>query len=97
MGFFNATKEVDKEDKLAKVWGTFRWGPHATWEETAVIDCTSNVSKYGEKTRVRANFQFKMMNNRGGISKAHTIDDPKYYQDFFAKVDKGIFLEKEKL
>jgi hypothetical protein len=38
-----------------------------------------------------------MMNNRGGISKAHTIDDPKYYQDFFAKVDKGIFLEKEKL
>jgi len=25
------------------------------------------------------------------------IDDAKYYQEFFGKVDKGIFIQKEKL
>lgn len=97
LGFFNATKTIDKEDTLAKVWGTFWWGPHATWKENSIIDCTANVSEFGEKTRVRINFQVKVMNNRGGCEEVHEIDDLKYYQEFFAKVDKGIFIEKEKI
>jgi len=29
--------------------------------------------------------------------KVDQIEDEKYYQDFFSKVSKGIFLQKEKL
>lgn len=97
MGFFNATKTLDTEDTLAKVWGTLWWGPHAQWIENSVIDCTANVSQFGEKTRVRANFQIKQMNNKGGIEKVRALDDLKYYQEFFSKVDKGIFIEKEEI
>ncbi|MHC4070059.1 MAG: hypothetical protein ACYSR8_10900 [Planctomycetota bacterium] len=97
LGFFNATKELDTEDTLAKVWGTFWWGPNAQWIENSVIDCTANVSEFGEKTRVRTNFQLKKMNNKGGAEKVQTVDDPKFYQEFFSKVDKGIFLEKEQI
>jgi hypothetical protein len=97
IGFFNATKMMDTEDTLAKTWGTFWWGPSARWIENTVIDCTSNVSPFGEKTRVRTNFQLKQMNNKGGVEEVKIIDDPKFYQEFFTKVDKGIFIEKEKI
>lgn len=97
VGFFNATKVMDTEDTLAKTWGTFWWGPSAQWIENTVIDCTANVSQFGERTRVRANFQVKQMNNKGGVEKARIMDDPKFYQEFFTKVDKGIFIEKEQI
>ena len=97
LGFFNATKEVDHEDSFAKIWGLFWWGPVAQYTECAIIDCTANVSQFGEKTRVRTNFQIKYMNNKGGVEKVHTLDDLKFYQEFFSKVDKGIFIEKEKI
>jgi ribosomal protein S8 len=97
IGFFNATKVMDTEDTFAKTWGTFWWGPSGQWIENTVIDCTANVSQFGEKTRVRTNFQLKQMNNKGGVDKVQTMDDPKFYQDFFTKVDKGIFLEKEQI
>jgi hypothetical protein len=97
IGFFNATKMMDTEDTLAKTWGTFWWGPSAQWIENTVIDCTANVSQFGEKTRVRTNYQLKQMNNKGGVEKVEIIDDPKFYQEFFTKVDKGIFIEKEQI
>jgi hypothetical protein len=97
VGFFNATKVMDTEDTLAKTWGTFWWGPSGQWIENTVIDCTTNVSKFGEKTRVRASFQLKQMNNKGGVDKVQTMDDAKFYQEFFTKVDKGIFIEKEEI
>ena len=97
VGFFNASKVMDTEDTLAKTWGTFWWGPSAQWIENTVIDCTANVSQFGERTRVRASFQLKQMNNKGGVEKVQTMDDPKFYQEFFTKVDKGIFIEKEQI
>jgi hypothetical protein len=97
VGFFNASKMMDTEDTLAKTWGTLWWGPSAQWIENTVIDCTANVSQFGEKTRVRTNFQLKQMNNKGGVEKVQMMDDPKFYQEFFTKVDKGIFIEKEQI
>jgi len=38
-----------------------------------------------------------MMNNKGEVMDVRQIDDAKYYQEFFGKVDKGIFIQKEKL
>ncbi len=37
------------------------------------------------------------MDNKGVVSKIRSMGDVAYYQEFFAKVDKGIFIEKEKL
>lgn len=97
MGFFNAVLEIDDENTFGKVWCSFWWGPHGTWRENSIVETTANVTLHGEVTRVRANFVVKSMNNRGGVTKIHTVDDPKFYQEFFSKVDKGIFIEKEKI
>ncbi len=65
-------------------------------KKASVIECTANVSEYGNQVRVRVNFQVKVLDNKGGIREVKQIEE-KYYQDLFSKVDKGIFIQKEKL
>ena len=48
-------------------------------------------------TRVRFNFQKKTYDNRGAVMEIVQVQDQKFYQEFLAKIDKGIFLAKEKL
>ncbi|MCK4787707.1 MAG: hypothetical protein KAV87_28390 [Desulfobacteraceae bacterium] len=73
------------------------FGIHARWKKAAQIECSANISEFGEETRVRVNFQRKVLDNRGGIVELTQIGDEQFYQDFFAKVAKGIFIQKEEL
>jgi hypothetical protein len=59
------------------------------------IEASVNITELGKRTRVRANFQAKVLDNTGNPAEVYVIKDPKFYQDFFAKVDKGIFLQKQ--
>ncbi|MBU3698816.1 MAG: hypothetical protein FGM33_02225 [Candidatus Kapabacteria bacterium] len=59
------------------------------------IEVSINVTEQGKRSRVRANFQAKILDNTGNPVEVYVIRDPKFYQDFFAKVDKGIFLQKQ--
>ena len=71
-------------------------GPVA-YRKTEVRDFTGNVSEFGQQTKVRASFQRKVLDNRGGVLQVEAIDDPKFYQDFFARMDKSVYLQKEQL
>ena len=62
-----------------------------------VIEVSVNVSEIGKRSRVRANFLAKVLDNNGVQVEVYTVDDMKFYQDFFAKVDKGIFLQRQGL
>lgn len=98
LGFFNAQKEVDVEDSGEKFWQTFWWGKaYATYKKNQIIDATANISEFGDEMRVRVNFRVKVINNKGGVEIVRQIDNPEYYQKFFSKVDKGIFIEKEQI
>ena len=97
LGFLNATKEVDVEDKGDKAWQQFWSRKYGTWDKNCVIDCSANVTKFGKGMRVRVNFQRKILDNKGGCTAVTQIDDPRFYQEFFSKVDKGIFIEKEQI
>lgn len=59
------------------------------------IEVSVNVSELGRRCKVRANFQAKTLDAKGDPMSVQAVDDPKFYQDFFAKVDKGIFLQKQ--
>jgi len=97
LGLLTAEKEVDVESPSEVFWTSFFAGAHARWKKACVIECTANVSEFGTKTRVRVTFQQKVLDNKGGIIKVEQICSEKYYQDFFSKVDKGVFIEEEKL
>jgi hypothetical protein len=73
------------------------FGKEATWDKNSICEVSANVTEFGQETRVRVIFQVKTMDNKGGVSKISQIDDAQHYQDFFAKVDKGVFIEKEGL
>lgn len=65
------------------------------YEKNKIIETTINVSEFSSGYKVRAVFQKKVLNNRGEITSIENIDDIKFYQDFFSKLDKSIFLQKE--
>ncbi len=97
LGLITATKEVDVENKGEAFFAALLAGRDARWKKNSVIESSGNVSEFGTQTRVRVNFQLKVMNNRGEVMGVQQVEDPNYYQEFFSKVDKGIFIQKEKL
>ena len=97
LGLLTASKEVDIENRAEAFFTVLFQGQEATWPKNSIVEASINASEFGDKIRVRANFQVKILNNRGGIITIRRIEDPEYYRDFFTKVDKGLFLLKEKL
>ncbi|MEW6440476.1 MAG: hypothetical protein AB1640_06010 [bacterium] len=97
LGLLTATKEMDVEDKTQAILLRLLGGANATWLKNSIVEATANVSDFGSQTRVRLNFQVKTYDNRGAVREVKQIEDAQFYQNFFAKVDKGIFIQKEKL
>ena len=100
MGFLNATKELDIEKSEDRFWANMaNLNNHSapTWDKLNMIECTINVTTINGQSRVRANFQSKKMNNLGNVVKVKQVEDPLFYQEFFSKMDKGIFLQKNHL
>lgn len=64
--------------------------------KSVVLDCTANISEFGKKqSRVRVNFQQRVLDANGATMQASPVTDAKFYQTFFSQVDKGIFLQQE--
>ena len=97
VGLVSATREIDVEDHNHVFFQTFFFGQNAQWSKNAAIEATANVKTQGGKTKVRLTFQEKIINNRGGTDTVNTIEDPKFYQNFFDKIGKSIFIEEQKL
>lgn len=97
VGLVSATKEVDVEDSGHAAFQIFFFGQNARWSKNAIIEATANVKTQGKKTRIRTTFQEKILNNQGGMDSVRTLEDPKFYQDFFDKIGKSIFIENQRL
>lgn len=107
LGLLFATKEIN----IAKSGGTSSqdfWNqvfesmskrqkndPNPTYNKIKIVEASINVSEIGRRSKVRANFQAKILDNLGNAVDVYPIEDQKYYQDFFMKVDKGVFLQKQ--
>lgn len=59
------------------------------------VEVSINISQLGRRCKVRANFQAKILDNQGQPMDVYVIEDQKFYQEFFAKVDQGIFIQKQ--
>ena len=97
LGLLSAAKELNVENKGQAVLLTLLAGQNARWKKNSTIECSGNVTEMGKVCKVRINFQIKTLDNKGGVVDVKTIEDPVFYQEFFAKVDKGIFIGKQKL
>jgi len=59
------------------------------------VEAGINVSEIGKRCKVRANFQARILDGQGQPLDVYVIEDQKFYQEFFAKVDQSIFIQKQ--
>ncbi len=97
LGILHAVKEKEESSPGGIFLATLFGGNDARWNANSVMECTANVSEFGKQCKVRVNFQSKVLDNKGAVVKVRQVDDLKFYQTFFEKVDKGIFLQRQKL
>ena len=96
LGLLTAQKEVDIENPAESFFArTFSNRPE--YKKNSITEASANISEFGKQVRVRINFRYKELNNKGGVMRLTQIEDDRYYQDFFAKVDKSLYLGKQKI
>lgn len=94
LGLLTATKEIDIEKMSESMPAFFFGGANARWKKNSIIEATCNVTYFSDKCKIRVNFTQKILDNLGGIIKIRQIYDQIFYQTFFTKVDKSIYIEK---
>ena len=82
---------------LLTLSGALFAGANARYKKNQIIESTANVSQFGKQVKVRMAFRLIAYDNRGDLITLGQINDEQFYQDFFAKVDKGIFIQKENI
>ncbi|MCE5295105.1 MAG: hypothetical protein LLF94_10910 [Chlamydiales bacterium] len=111
LGFLSATKDIGLNSPIASDDGfDFDFsigsgmgvgvqrrfpGRQRAYPTHESVEATINVSQFGQKVRVRASFQSKIFDSNHAIMRVHPIEDEQFYQDFFLKVDKGIFIQQQ--
>ena len=96
LGFISGVKEFSTSDKTIDFEKEFG-AKKILGATVAVVEATANVSEYGKSYRVRINFKRKFLNGYGSAIKIEEIKEEKYYQNFFSRVNKAIFLQKQKI
>lgn len=61
------------------------------------VQATANVSEFGDRVKVRVNFERKLTRLSGTVIRVAQVTEAKRYQEFFVKLDKGLFLQREGL
>ena len=97
LGLLSGEKDVDIENGWNRFFNAMASGSQATWNKNVLVEVSANVTQFGEDTKVRVNFQRKIFDNFGRVVKVIQIYDQAYYQDFFSKVHKGLFIQEEKI
>lgn len=98
LGFIQAEKQVFIENPGEAFAATFWAGAAGRWKVTSVVEATANASLTGTSTtRVRVSFVHKITDNHNVPMYMNTDPGEKSYQEFFAYIDKGLFLQSELL
>lgn len=100
LGFIYGVKDFDTSDPnidISKEFGLSKARLNWNGVKVATVETTANITEYGKSMRVRINFKRKLLNVYGNAQFIDDINDETYYQDFFSKVDKAIFLQKQKI
>lgn len=100
LGFIYGVKDFDTSDPnidISKEFGLSKGRLNLNGIKVATIETTANITEYGKSMKVRVNFKRKLLNVYGNAQFIDDVNDENYYQEFFSKVDKAIFLQKQKI
>jgi hypothetical protein len=69
-------------------------GPKDT---NSVLEATATISGADSESRLRINFQLKLVDGGSRVKEVRSVFEGRLYQEFFARVDKDLFLQREKV
>jgi hypothetical protein len=90
LGMITAFKELDIEQLSSVFIGISCWGNKASWEKQKIIMATIDLREQDEQLRVRVNFRFKILNNHGQLVTIEQVTNPRFYQEFYDKLDEEV-------
>lgn len=97
LGLLAAVREIDITDSDERIFRSIFMGEEARWDQRATIEATVNTTAVGGRARIRVTFQIRVADNAGAVTSIEEVKDPEFYRDFFSKLDKGLYLYREKL
>lgn len=95
LGLLTAEKDIDVSSRSEIFFAVL--AKDGRWRQHSIQEISANVTAFGNRTRVRVNFQTKIFDNMGAVVSVVQDLDPETYQSFFARVSKAIFFEEEKI
>ncbi len=99
LGLLSASKNLHEkkvdDGETAFMKGFFGIGSVST-QKWSTIEATVTVTPFGAKTRVRLSARLTAISSNGS-SNYEMLADADYYQNFFATLEKGLFIERQKL
>lgn len=87
-------KQVD-DAGTAFMKGFFGIGVVST-QKWSTVESTVTVTPFGDETRVRMSARLSAISTNGG-TQYQALTEPEFYQAFFTKLEKGLFIEREGL
>jgi hypothetical protein len=103
VGYFQAHKKIDGgREKYKFAWYDIYY-PIAIYKFATLgryvkkITTTVTIRNIENKSVVRASFFLEVRDEDDELVSRTTIEDKKFYQEFFAKLDKAVFLKKNNL
>ena len=97
LGMLSGEKDIFLEKNSEVFFARFMQGEQARWNKHALIEVSSTISEWGSSTKTRVNFQKKVLDNFGSVAKVEQVLDASFYQSFFEKVHKGLYIQQEKI
>ena len=99
LGLLTASKDTqDKKidnSNTAFLKGFFGRGSVST-VKLSTTEVTLTATPFGKKVRVRISPHLSTVSTNGTTNR-ETITEPEFYQNFFTKLEKGLFIDREKL
>lgn len=103
LGYLKANKKLDggKEKYEFSIWdiyypiAIYKYATLGTY--TKEIISTISVRQLNNKIVIRSSFIIEILDDDNKLVSRSTIEDKKFYQSFYSKLDKALFLEKNNL
>ncbi|CAK0775651.1 conserved hypothetical protein [Gammaproteobacteria bacterium] len=98
LGLITAAMERREEDTELKNHVRFMYGAGiGTYQTTKRFEASVTTTEHERVISLRINIIEKALSNSGGVIWSQPVQDTMTYQNIFSKIDKSVFLQKQKL
>ena len=100
LGFIYGIKDFnisDSDADISKEFGFSKSRLNLNNVRVATIESNANFTLYGDSLKLRASFKRKLLNMYGNAIAIEDVTEQEYYDEFFAKVEKALLLQKTKI